>query len=211
MIKWPPSKRHMVESSSDMSSQRKKHSWLSPIVQSGDMKTTLEKGEYSCFEKYESLRLLFSNSNPKEHQQLSAGGIQPDVALKWTMSFFHNVIESVYNSYAPWKKNFFVWDPNIPIQCHNESVIYLCLLTSAIHACASFFMDVGLHPKCPDELAQAIKNIKMKRDGENLSLVTFYTKAHSLSMNRSKETEKVFKRRFRILSISVGITCKKSN
>ena len=165
-------------------------------VQSGDMKTTLEKGEYSCFKKYESLRLLFSNSNPKEHQQLSAGGIQPDVALKWTMSFFHNVIESVYNSYAPWKKNFFVWDPNIPIQCHNESVIYLCLLTSAIHACASFFMDVGLHPKCPDELAQAIKNIKMKRDGENLSLVTFYTKAHLLSMNRSKETEKVFKSRY---------------
>jgi hypothetical protein len=67
-------------------------------------------------EANQCLRLLFSNSNPKEHQLLLAGSTKPDVALKWTMSFFHNVIEFVYNSYAPWKKNFFVFDPKMPIQ-----------------------------------------------------------------------------------------------
>ena len=149
-------------------------------------------------EANQCLRLLFSNSNPTVHQLLPAGStdINKDVALKWTMSFFHNVIESVYNSYAPWKKSFFISDPNMPIQCLRESVIYLCLLTSAIHECASFFMEVGLHPECPADLAEAIENIKMKRDGENLSLVTLYTKLHSLSMNRIKRDDAVSKKRY---------------
>ena len=149
-------------------------------------------------EANQCLRLLFSNSNPTVHQLLPAGSTDnKDVALKWTMSFFHNVIESVYNSYAPWKKSFFISDPNMPIQCLRESVIYLCLLTSAIHECASFFMEVGLHPECPAELAEAIENIKMKREGENLSLVTLYTKLHSLSMNRIiKGNDAVSKKRY---------------
>jgi len=98
-------------------------------------------------EANQHLRLLFSNSNPKQHQQLKPNaGTESEDAWKWTMSFFHNVTESVKNSYDPWKKNFFVADPKIPIQCNQDMVIYLCLLISAIKECAPFFMDVGTNP-----------------------------------------------------------------
>ena len=59
------------------------------------------------------------------------------------MSFFHNVTESVKNSYDPWKKNFFRLDNKFPIQCIGDQIIRLCLMTSAILECSTFFMDVG--------------------------------------------------------------------
>jgi hypothetical protein len=136
-------------------------------------------------EANQHLRLLFSNSNPKQHQQLKPNaGTESEDAWKWTMSFFHNVTESVKNSYDPWKKNFFVADPKIPIQCNQDMVIYLCLLISAIKECAPFFMDVGTNPIWPEQLETAIKKINMNMEGENNNLVTFYTKAHSIAMTR---------------------------
>jgi hypothetical protein len=146
-------------------------------------------------EANQHLRLLFSNSNPKQHQQLKPNaGTESEDAWKWTMSFFHNVTESVKNSYDPWKKNFFVADPKIPIQCNQDMVIYLCLLISAIKECAPFFMDVGTNPIWPEELETAIKKINMNMEGENNNLVTFYTKAHSIAMTRgAKKTNILMK------------------
>jgi hypothetical protein len=143
-------------------------------------------------EANQHLRLLFSNSNPKQHQQVKPNvGTESEDAWKWTMSFFHNVTESVYNSYDPWKKFFFVADPQIPIQCNQDMVIYLCLLTSAIKECAPFFMDVGTNPIWPEELVKAVKDINMNIVGENKNLVTFYTKAHSIAMTRAPKQQKM--------------------
>jgi hypothetical protein len=96
----------------------------------------------SCEEDYRKLMQLFSSHNSSYLQIRTGTGLD---ALRWTTNFYHSVIDSVQYSYPPWKKGYFVSaDDRHPLQNNPASVIYLCLLSSAIASCSKFFLSLGV-------------------------------------------------------------------
>lgn len=84
-----------------------------------------------CKEDHLHLIKLFSSSIT-EYLQIRTGNRLD--AMRWTMNYYHNVVDSVQCSYNYWKKYYFVHDQNsnYPIQNNPALVIHLCLLGSAI-------------------------------------------------------------------------------
>ena len=94
--------------------------------------------------------LLWSRTGKKAQSSLTSlfSGLQPtytqytpgsyDNAYRWTMNFFHNIIDATNASYNPWKTAFFIPDNDHPIQCNPEQGIHMCLLGSALEKIAPF-------------------------------------------------------------------------
>ena len=99
---------------------------------------------WSRFSKkdYEQLIDLLSNNNETKYVQIRPGN-ELD-ARRWTMNFYHNVIDSVYYSYKIWKLGYFVHQPTFPIQNNPTQIIYLSLLGSAIEKCSHFYKKLGV-------------------------------------------------------------------
>ena len=94
-----------------------------------------------CKEDHHHLIKLFSSSIT-EYMQIRTGNRLD--AMRWTMNYYHNVIDSVHYSYHYWKKYYFVPVPTYPIQNNPAQVIHLCLLGSAIKTCSEFFRKLGV-------------------------------------------------------------------
>jgi hypothetical protein len=94
-----------------------------------------------CKEDHHHLIKLFSSSIT-EYLQIRTGNCLD--AMRWTMNYYHNVIDSVHYSYHYWKKSYFVPVSSYPIQNNPAQVIHLCLLGCAIKTCSKFFRKLGV-------------------------------------------------------------------
>jgi hypothetical protein len=88
-----------------------------------------------CKEDYNHMIKLFFSSITKFMKTWTGSHLD---ALRWTMNFYHNVIDSVSYSYLYWKSSIFFNDKKYPIQ--NNS-----LLGNAIMTCSMFFKKFGVN------------------------------------------------------------------
>ena len=142
----------------------------------------------SCEEDYRKLMQLFSSHNSSYLQIRTGTGLD---ALRWTTNFYHSVTDSVQYSYPPWKKGFFVSaDDRHPLQNNPASVIYLCLLSSAIASCSKFFLSLGIKASWQNWEGALEKSVSSIYNAESTSVTpnvdTYLAFSHAYRMEYEK-------------------------
>ncbi len=145
-----------------------------------------------CKEVHSHPIKLVSTYNTK-YLQIQTGNCLD--ALRWTMNFYHNVIDSVHYSYPIWKKCYFVVDPRYPIQNHPQEVIHLCLLGSAIKTCSEFFKNLTVKASWRlnsswETALDALSSSNTERFKAAPNMDTYLTISHSFQMELGSKSDK---------------------